>query len=63
MINVLKKIGLWLLKNYRWFLPLILIVIWLFNPHKHIISFVTGGAVVGFIWWAYNKYVDDHLFN
>ena len=48
----MKAIGTFLLRNWRWILPLLTIIVWFFLPNKHWLSFAAGIAFTSFIWYA-----------
>ena len=41
-MKILKTIGMFLLKNWKWIVPMLAIVIWIISPTKHWITFGAG---------------------
>jgi hypothetical protein len=57
MKALLKRFLLWLLKNWRWLLPVLFFAIWYFGLDKHYLDFIAGAIFMSFIWYAYTHFV------
>ena len=59
MKTILKLIWAFIVKNFRWLIPVIVFLIWYVQPDKHFLSFIAGIIFMGFIWYAWTHYLKN----
>lgn len=49
ILDILEKIGAFIVKHWRWMLPILCVIIYLIFPG----GFLAGMAAIGFLWSSY----------
>jgi uncharacterized membrane protein required for colicin V production len=62
ILTWLKNVGLFLLKNWRFSLPALILFLFVIIPNKtfgEIFGFISGIIFMGFLWYAYTHFLKN----